>query len=49
MSVTPSIKVQILENRYEMVGESKIMYGIEVWRLSEAWKELDKVDHFARN
>jgi len=43
MSVTPSIKVQILENRYEILCESKIMYGIEVWRLSEAWKELDKI------
>ena len=28
---------------YEMVCESKIVYGIEVWSLSEAWKELDKV------
>jgi hypothetical protein len=43
MSVTPNIKVQILENRYEMLCESKIMYGIEVWKLIEAWKELDKV------
>ena len=43
MSVTPSIKVQIIENRYEMLGESKITYGIEVWRLSESWKELGKV------
>jgi len=28
-SVTPSIKVQILENMYEMVCESKTMYGID--------------------
>jgi hypothetical protein len=45
MSVTPNIKVRALENRYEMLCESKITYGIEVWRLSEAWKELDKVHH----
>ena len=30
-------------NIYEMVCKSEIMYGIEVWRLNEAWKELDKV------
>lgn len=33
----------MLENIYEMVCESKIVYGIEVWALSEAWKEADKV------
>jgi hypothetical protein len=43
ISVTPSIKVQILENMYEMVCESKIMYEIEVWRLDEAWEEIDKI------
>ena len=26
-----------------MVRESKIIHGIEVGRLSEAWKKLDKV------
>jgi hypothetical protein len=26
-----------------MVCESKIMYGTDVRRLSEAWKELDKI------
>jgi hypothetical protein len=30
-------------NIYEMVCKSEIMYGIEVWGLNEAWKELDKV------
>jgi hypothetical protein len=30
ISVTPNIKVQMLENVYEMVCESKIMYGIEM-------------------
>jgi len=43
MSVTPSIKIQILEKRCEMLCESKIMYGIEVGRLSKAWKELGKI------
>jgi hypothetical protein len=26
-----------------MVYELKIMYGIEMWGFSEAWKELDNV------
>ena len=43
MSINPDKKIQILENRCKLLHESKIMYGIEVWRLSEAWKELDKV------
>lgn len=42
ISVTPVIKVQMLENTYEMVCEAQIMYGIEVWGLNEAWKDLDK-------
>lgn len=29
-----------------MLRKSKIMYGIELWRLSEAqWKELDKIQN----
>jgi hypothetical protein len=28
-----------------MVYESMIMYRIEVWGLSKAWKELDNVHH----
>ena len=27
-----------------MVCESKVMYGIELWRFTEAWEELDKVN-----
>jgi hypothetical protein len=42
-AVTPDIKVQMLENMYEMVCESKIMYGIEVWGLNGAWKEAEKI------
>lgn len=26
-----------------MVRESRVMCGIEVWGLNEAWKEIDKV------
>jgi hypothetical protein len=43
ISVTPDIEVEMLENVYEMACESKIMYGIEVWGLNGAWKEVDKV------
>jgi hypothetical protein len=32
----------MLGNVYEMVCEAKIMYGVEVWGLGEAWKCLDK-------
>jgi len=28
---------------YEMASELKIMYGIEMWGFSKAWKELDNV------
>jgi hypothetical protein len=38
IAVTRDIKVQMLENIYEMVCEFKIMYGIEVWGLNGAWK-----------
>jgi hypothetical protein len=41
--VTPNIKVHMLENIYEMVRESDIMYAIEIWGLNGAWKEVDKV------
>lgn len=33
----------MLGNVYEMVCEAKIMYGIDMWGLSEAWKDLGKV------
>jgi hypothetical protein len=29
----------MLQNTYEIVCESKIMYGNEMWGMSEAWKE----------
>jgi hypothetical protein len=44
IAVTPDIKMFMLENIYVMVRESKIMYGIEIWGLNGAWKEVDKMD-----
>jgi hypothetical protein len=42
IAVTPNIKVQMLENIYKMVCDSKITFGIEIWGHG-AWKEVDKV------
>jgi hypothetical protein len=39
---TPDMRVQLLENAHEMVCESKLMYGAEIWGLDEGWKEIDK-------
>jgi hypothetical protein len=33
----------MLGNIYEMVCESKIVYGMEVWGLIEAWKDVDRL------
>ena len=33
----------MLDNIYEMLCESKIMQGIQVWGLNKVWKELGKV------
>jgi hypothetical protein len=38
---TPDMKVQLLENVYEMVCESRLMNGAEIWGLDEGWKEID--------
>jgi hypothetical protein len=38
-----NIKAQMLENIHEMVCKSKIMYGIEIWGLNGALKEVPKV------
>lgn len=43
MSIAPSIKIQMLDDIYDMVCESKITFGNEVWGLNEALKELDEV------
>jgi hypothetical protein len=39
------MKVRILEYIHinETLCESRIMYGVEVWRLDEAWKEVDRI------
>jgi hypothetical protein len=38
---TPDVRVQLLENVYEMVCESRLMYGAEIWVLDEGWKKTD--------
>ena len=38
-SATPIVLVLMLDSTYEIVCESEIMCGIEVWGLSGAWKE----------
>jgi hypothetical protein len=40
---TPDMGVKLLENVYEMVCESRIMYGVEIWWVEEGWKEIDKI------
>jgi hypothetical protein len=40
---TPDISVRILENVYEVLSESRTMYGIEMWGLDGGWKEIDKI------
>jgi hypothetical protein len=35
--------VEILDNVYEMIIESKMTYGVETWGLEEAWEETDKI------
>jgi hypothetical protein len=41
LSRTPDMRIQLLENVYETVCESKMMYGAEIWGLDEGWKEID--------
>jgi hypothetical protein len=38
---TPDMRIQILENVYEMVCELRLMYEAEIWGLDEGWKEID--------
>jgi hypothetical protein len=37
------MKVRTLENIYDMLCESRVMYGVELWGLDEAWKEVDRI------
>jgi hypothetical protein len=41
LSGTPDMRIQLLENVYETVCESRMMYGAEIWGLDEGWKEID--------
>jgi hypothetical protein len=36
------MKVRTLENIYETC-ESRIMHGVELWGLDEAWKEVGRI------
>jgi hypothetical protein len=38
-----SYEIQTLENIYETLCECNIMYGVELWGLDEAWKEVDRI------
>jgi hypothetical protein len=38
---TPDMRIQLLENVYEMVREARLMYGAETWGLDEGRKEID--------
>jgi hypothetical protein len=39
----PDIKIKTLENVYEMLSESRTMYGIEICGLEGGWNEIDKI------
>lgn len=43
LATTPNMKVRALENTYEMLCESKMMYGVELRGFSEAWKEIGNI------
>jgi hypothetical protein len=41
---TPAMRVQLLDNVYDMVCEERLMYGAEIWELNwgrGGWKEID--------
>ena len=40
--MNPNMKIQTMENIYDVVGEPKITHGMGVWGLSETWKEFDQ-------
>jgi hypothetical protein len=37
------MKVQTLGNMYEMLCESFMMYGVELWGFDTEWKETKKI------
>jgi hypothetical protein len=42
LAKTPDIRVTTLENIYEMLCESRMMYGIETG-LEGGWKQIDNI------
>jgi hypothetical protein len=40
---TPEMKVVTLENVYEIVCESRMLYGVEIWGLEGGWKQIDRI------
>jgi hypothetical protein len=40
---TPCIEVRTLEKIYEMLVETRMLYGVEVWGIHEARKEMDVI------
>jgi hypothetical protein len=40
---TPDMGVKLLGNVYEMVCESRMMSGLEIWGVEEGWKEIDTI------
>jgi hypothetical protein len=41
LSRSPDMRIQLVENVYEAVCESRMMYGAEIWGLDEGWKEIN--------
>jgi hypothetical protein len=40
---TPDMRVATLENIYEMLCESRMMYGVEMWGLEGGRKQIDRI------
>jgi hypothetical protein len=43
LSRIPNMKFRILQNIYEVVCESRLLFGAEMWGLGESWEEIDVV------
>jgi hypothetical protein len=39
----PDMNIKMLQNIYEMISETNMMYGIELWGVYDAWKETAKI------
>jgi hypothetical protein len=42
LSRIPNLKLRILQNIYEMVCESRLLFWAEMWGLGENWEELTR-------